>query len=902
MVPVAGTTRIASTVEQIVKRSRERGRPEPWAIGIRVAASGGELAPIEVGGKTYDVFAVASALEARQRLVEAEASGRSIVLLTALPEQALGEDVLARLDRQEVHSIRPWDLVRDAFRVKGIDPRLVQRGPWLADALLARAARGLDKVPLRSLMLDERTAWRVIFDEALGPNDDRPEPRALLEWTLRPGALERFQALPGEVRAGLCDWTAADTTSALSALVMKLASSGRGADAVPLGIACQVLFHERREAEAELRDAAVRLEMHTAGEPVRTETGREWAREARAVLESLARTETPERVMEIRQRADEILESLRADRWVGLGTMTPAALEARIRSFGAVLAEALRAGQSLPDHLPSLERASLEVVEHDLARDSGERVARLRMAVRLARWLALGEQPRVVSFEDRALAYVMEGGWVDRARAKFFGGDEDGDVARALTALAEAVAVRRERENEAFARSFVDWSAAARDAKRIVPVEDLLNRVVVPLAKVSPVLLLVIDGMSQAVFRELHEDLQRRGWIRLRPEGSAVMPPLISLVPSVTEFCRTSLFAGRSLGNAAEEQRAFQDHPGLVSASGASGPPKLFAKRDLLAPGGTDIGANLREALSSKKPRVVGAIINAVDDNLYKGDQLCLNWTVDTIAGLGPLLEAARQGERAIVLAADHGHVIDRGMSTAGPSEHDRYRPAANGPLGEGEILVRGPRVFADGDGVVALWSERKRYGQKRNGYHGGVSPAEVVAPLAVLVPKEKADQAGLGGWSEMPADDPAWWDSSFVDIEQEPAAEPFAATVTAGFAPEVFPPVREGRRSEARWIARLFESEKFAAQRVLVGRALRDEEQVRIFLESMEREGGTALYRALARRQGIPEFRVPGLISTMSRLLNVDGYAVVDHDPGSRTVHLRKDLLVKQFGLDEVA
>lgn len=42
---------------------------------------------------------------------------------------------------------------------------------------------------------------------------------------------------------------------------------------------------------------------------------------------------------------------------------------------------------------------------------------------------------------------------------------------------------------------------------------------------------------------------------------------------------------------------------------------------------------------------------------------------------------------------------------------------------------------MADGSTTVVMpWSEKVRYSGKRDGYHGGASPAEVVVPIAVLV------------------------------------------------------------------------------------------------------------------------------------------------------------------------
>ena len=69
-----------------------------------------------------------------------------------------------------------------------------------------------------------------------------------------------------------------------------------------------------------------------------------------------------------------------------------------------------------------------------------------------------------------------------------------------------------------------------------MPVEQVLDRVVLPLAQHHPVLLLVVDGLSVAIFRELFERCERQGWNELirqeadRPDyGLAVLPTVTSM-------------------------------------------------------------------------------------------------------------------------------------------------------------------------------------------------------------------------------------------------------------------------------------------------------------------------------------------------------------------------------------
>lgn len=56
----------------------------------------------------------------------------------------------------------------------------------------------------------------------------------------------------------------------------------------------------------------------------------------------------------------------------------------------------------------------------------------------------------------------------------------------------------------------------------------------------------------------------------------------------------------------------------------------------------------------------------------------------------------------------------------------------------------------------------------------------------------------------------------------------------------------------------------------------------------------------ALAGVIGLPEHRLNGLLALMQRLLNVEGYAILDRQDAANTVVLNVALLKKQFELGE--
>jgi len=68
---------------------------------------------------------------------------------------------------------------------------------------------------------------------------------------------------------------------------------------------------------------------------------------------------------------------------------------------------------------------------------------------------------------------------------------------------------------------------------------------------------------------------------------------------------------------------------------------------------------------------------------------------------------------RTLILASDHGHVIDRQTEYWESDRGERWRSAASTSR-SGELEVKGQRVVADGGKLIALWSEKIRFGMKK--------------------------------------------------------------------------------------------------------------------------------------------------------------------------------------------
>lgn len=515
------------------------------------------------------------------------------------------------------------------------------------------------------------------------------------------------------------------------------------------------------------------------------------------------------------------------------------------------------------------------------------------MAVRLCRWVRTRRVP-AGDFASAARMYAADGGFADLGRQVLRGGDPVSEIASAYARLREMAMMRREQDNETFATLLRDWNASGSAGEGVLRIERVLETIVVPLLSEAPVLLLVFDGLSFPMARAICADLSRQSWHELTPRGSSAPPPVIAALPTVTEFSRTSLLTGMlTRGNAGTEKAGFAAHPLLREKSQAGKPPILFHKADLGS--GPELNEVVRNALADRNQKLVGVIHNAIDAQLSGSDQLDFVWSADILRQVSSLLRVARDAGRVVIITGDHGHVLEDGTVQATAAGGDRWR--APGAVKKGEIEMRGGRVQigAAADSVVMAWSERVRYSSRRNGYHGGVSPQEVVVPIAVLVAAEPPRD-----WAEAPPAEPAWWRDEPLPVQPKPASEPPRSPRRADVRqPELFEVVPPPTMRNT-WIERLISSQTYAAQRRLVGRGAPTDDSVKDMLLALESRGGRLAKAGLAQALGIPAFRVGGLVNAARRVLNVDQSQVLSLEPSGDEIVLNVRLLRLQFDLGD--
>jgi hypothetical protein len=857
--------------------------PQALAIGIHTNAGWTGPDALLVGGETLRVRHCASSLALREELLLAEEGARPVVILTPLTDMDLEADVRARLARGRLLTVKIWDVVRDAFQLRDIDARLVDK-TWMADLLLELHGEHPDRV-VASGFLDADTAWDLAA-ERLGLPSGRPDALELLRWAHR-GAGEAVHQLAEEKRTALqqrCEETAGPVAGPLLPALLRSPQ-----EAVPLGLVCSVLFSPdaRDEERTLLSQAAVRLEPLCGGRPVTAAAGQAWARAAEAVAEDAVGSGGLEGARNLLQNADALLEKVQAAECAYLGRYSLLGFEQLLERFGSAL-DACVTGPSSG----SVDDALEALRQHGLASAQASRLRRCEMAARLVHWLPSATPPPAPgSFLEAAKEYAAEGGCVDWVRSALELGDGCRGLSEAFGRLLARVGEVREKENAHFGRLLANWVASGNPGDSALPVEAVLARVVGPLAEQAPVLLLVLDGMSVAVFRELAQDLTQQGWVELLPEGRREIGPAIAAFPTVTEVSRASLLCGKLTSGAANVERAgFSSHELLRQRASSRKPPVVYHKGDLAESTEPGLAPEVRHDLEDPERRIAAVVVNAIDDHLAKGDQLRPVWSIETIRPLRGLLHACQQAGRVVVITSDHGHVLERGGTLHSYADAERWRADDGAPV-EGEVVVAGPRVvLPPSKRLIAPWTEGLRYGQKKNGYHGGVSPEEVVIPIGVF-----SIDGPLEGWVEVGPRMPAWWTSSGAAPTTTPAkAKPRRRGKAAQktLFDESHPEADRG------WLEELFVSQTWKDQTQAASRLRLEEALVRSALAAFQGRGGRLTRNALAHELDLPLVRLGGVITALRRVLNVDGYEVLEVDAASDTLILNEALLRKQFDL----
>lgn len=574
------------------------------------------------------------------------------------------------------------------------------------------------------------------------------------------------------------------------------------------------------------------------------------------------------------------------------------------------------------------------------------RLERAQMALRLGGYLidrrksleaAAGHGSEEVS--RLASHYLSDGGFVDYARAVARGGpgresgERENKLDEAIRLLVVTVDSLRDQLDERFARALPEWLRDRRPLRQqpgqgVVPIEHALERLGADFLKGGThrkLLVLVMDGMSWPnaveLLLSLEEELGGRHaplcWL---PEGKQRLPVLAAL-PTTTEVSRAALLGGKlpragQLLSTVQDVARFAEHAALNKQSEQT--PRLLLRPDLE----TSTGDARREAIDLilSPARAVGVVVNAIDDQLHGSRQVHLRYRASTIKPLGPILDAAAEAGRAVLLCADHGHVPGSRLEYVG------YRAAAGGSrwrtLAEdeapkkNELALEGDSVWRPrGKGKVAvLYRETDTYGTSASaGEHGGAALCEMVVP-ALLVGSHslrKQLQSEDPDLSVAPLPRPGWWDLDLTtappalralprsgrnaDKHKDGEPEKLAQTKQLGFGlPEPPRPLAAtAPEPTSAWRQLLVQSSLL--------RAMAPEERQKLVerVEVLASHKGQLPADVFARRIGVLPSRIAGVVADLDEALNVDGNRVVHYDRNGNQVRLDLELLKTLYSED---
>ncbi len=912
-------------------------RAQPTWVGASITVDSHEVMVVPCASPLAMRVAFADHLPETGAARPSATIGPVLVLLTDVDETAVGDDVLARLVKPKLFGLDVWQTVKARLGVRRLDPALGEAtNRWLAEALLDVPA---NETSIRNGSLSIDRAVDLVVAATFGL--DHVSLEQLLLAAADPVALARFTSASDPVRTGLTA-TLTARFGPVGALVLGALLRGNGPDALAVGLAARaVVGHVAGSyAQARIEDLTGVAAPDDA------------AIEALASLAELAFTDLAATQVEA---TDALLA--KADVWVrelqgpnpGSSTVLRSGFEARLSTLGravsALAAEIGKPGEigkaddpvELDDRVSAIRTAVTSLQAH---RETNRPTWRTRaegavLAARLALWLASGRPGDPADLAAASTGYRDQGAWVDWARRRVFAGDSNEELAAAQRAVGAAADIRRSEENRHFAELLArstkhdDPGADIGDA---LPVESVIDAVVLPLAKTVPVLLVVLDGCGLPSFLELAPQFRSRGLLEFGPNGDRRVG--VAALPTVTEVSRTSLLAGKlRTGNQADEKREFAAHPGLAALPGAA--PVVFHAADLRSEGGAALPAIVRNALGPAGPRVVAAVVNTIDDQLARGTFAAAH-RIEDLGSLPWLLAHAIDNGRAVVITADHGHVLGidvdgRGAAAIGGEGGERWRMADRAPTDD-EVVVVGQRVLlGDARGVLMPWHDVLRYAGYHGGYHGGATPDEVLVPLSVYLP------AGIeppSDWDQVVAAAPAWWDlAAPAMVEPAPESVPESAPEPKRPAArkKVEPAENQGAlfaaaessavpaagasdapRHEASgastgaagapvpavppWVSALLASDVFKVQLGALGRAKPTPERVTSTLVVLAVRGGVASFSTIADATSMSLTRVSPFVATLTRLLNVDGYPILTVDHGGQEVRLDIALARTQF------
>lgn len=842
---------------------------------------------LEVGGETWRVRRAVSELGLRSIAVD---DGGPSVVLTPLRNRQIEDDLKARLGGMQVFDVDIWQRLALVFEATGVDARLRQGEH--ADAVARTLLRVSDRdvTPVSAGFLDQKTAWKTIQRLVL---DQQPVAEELADW-LAWGAdnhegVGRLFGSHQELVPALRGWLGSEYGAAGRYVVDLLEQNiDQGAGEAGVGVLATGLALEAsfRAKERGHNDEALWLQANLATNDLGDAQLRRFAGEARQAWEVVGDARVAEAVG---ARLDEILREEGHTNFqvvAACSAISETGWEQRVERFVEAVETMLEEGPTVVDEVR--ERLD-ELHDHSAAGRRTGRLERMEVLGALAYRLVRADD---VADDLAGLGrqFVRDGSFVDAAREKLTAIDP-GSAAREIAEEVVELGLERSDEyNRRFATLLSEELESRTAPRHGVGVQDVIDEVVAPVAAEHPVLFVVLDGLNWAVARWLLFDDTLGRWERWAPADDAGgFRPMYATIPSETKHSRTSLLTGELQTGAQHDERdqfarSLRDAGGVKRLKDA----KLFHKKELDAARGGAVGSDVRDAIADEDNRVVGVVVNAVDEQLSGAEQIEIDWTVDAVTPLRSLLELAR--DRVVVIAGDHGHVWETQSEYQSVGDQAaRWRAFADEQV-EGEQMFTGPMIeeLTGEEQLLAAWSERIRYGRGHRGYHGGASRQEILTPLIGLV--HEGLQIDLPGFRALnPA--PSWWKLREPPREAEVGEEPEEASAQLDLVEPDKPGV------DTSWIEDLLETEVFRRQLERHGSGLAPQFIGRVLAQIHANDDKLSV-EELADLMDFPVRRMDRRIPVVREVVNREGYTTLRYNRIEQLIELDRSMLERQFGL----
>src|SRR5262245_37550749 len=257
------TQQLRSLVEEKWQRDEEA-----TAVGLHVTTAWRGPSEVEFEFGKAQVVRADTVFQVREALLDAERRKGKIILLTTLRQTDLGHDVVARLARSRLFPIDHWASLCSLFKAKELDRSI-------CDAAIAQALSDYAPPdgypPVSAGVLDAGTVWRAICRHVFDMGEREPDLVTLLLWATTKSGSSRYLNASEELRDSLRQRLVANLGDPAGS-ILRFIENGAGADALALGIVCQVVFGEGEDTT--LDAAAARIEQYHDNKPIPKAVGR----------------------------------------------------------------------------------------------------------------------------------------------------------------------------------------------------------------------------------------------------------------------------------------------------------------------------------------------------------------------------------------------------------------------------------------------------------------------------------------------------------------------------------------------------------------------------------------------------------------------------------------------------